>query len=54
MICPVPNIMQIDPIDRKISVETDYLPYINFNVIVCAVCDCHAKQSTKSATFKYK
>ena len=39
---------------EKLAVETDYLPYINFNGMIRVVCYCYAKQMTKSATFRYK
>ena len=51
MISSVSDIIQIDPMTEKLTLETDYLPYINFNGISHAVCYCYAKQMTKSATF---
>ena len=42
------------PLTEKITVETDYLPYINLNGIIRAVCYCYVKKMTKSATFKNK
>ena len=42
---------KLAPLTENITVEKDYLPYINFNGIIRVVRYCYAKQMTKSATF---
>ena len=44
------TLYKLAPLTEKLTVETDYLPYINLNSIICAVCYFYAKQMTKSAT----
>ena len=45
---------KFNPLTEELTVEIDYLPYINFNGIIRAVCYCYAKNMTKSAAFRYK
>ena len=36
-------ILKLTPVKEKLTVETDYLPCINFNGIIRAFCYCYAK-----------
>ena len=42
---------KLTPMTEKLTVETDYLPCINFNGIIRDFCNCYAKLITKSAIF---
>ena len=48
------KLYKLIPLTEKITVETDNLPYINFDGIIRELCYCYAKQMTKSAYFSYK